>query len=198
MKVRISADSTCDLGPELTEKYQVTIAPLSVIIDGQSYKDGVDVTPEAIFSAVEHGKKVQTAAVNQFEYQELFSELLKDGDEIELVRRAVDITRRGLEYVMKTLKPGMMEYEAQADFEYTCRRLGAVKLAFGTIAGSGKNGCMMHYVTNRDEIRDGSLLLLDLGLFGLGGGGVHASADEEDAHHDHDERGKRDRDEGKG
>ena len=88
---------------------------------------------------------------------------VKDGDEIELVRRAVDITRRGLEYVMKTLKPGMMEYEAQADFEYTCRRLGAVKQAFGTIAGSGKNGCMMHYVTNRDEIRDGSLLLLDLG-----------------------------------
>ena len=82
MKVRISADSTCDLGPELTEKYQVTIAPLSVIIDGQSYKDGVDVTPEAIFSAVEHGKKVQTAAVNQFEYQELFRELLQDGDEI--------------------------------------------------------------------------------------------------------------------
>ena len=82
MKVRISADSTCDLGPELSEKYQVTIAPLSVIIDGQSYKDGVDVTPEAIFSAVEHGKKVQTAAVNQFEYQELFRELLQDGDEI--------------------------------------------------------------------------------------------------------------------
>jgi fatty acid-binding protein DegV len=72
MKIRISSDSTCDLSPELLEKYDITIAPLSVIIDGQSYKDGVDVTPEDIFRAVDQGKKVQTAAVNQFEYEELF------------------------------------------------------------------------------------------------------------------------------
>ena len=62
MKVKITADSTCDLGPELIEKYNVTIAPLSVIIDGHSYKDGVDVMPENIFRAVDQGKKVQTAA----------------------------------------------------------------------------------------------------------------------------------------
>lgn len=82
MKVKISADSTCDLSPELVEKYQVTISPLSVIIDGHSYKDGVDVTPEIIFRAVDQGKKVQTAAVNQFEYEELFRELLKENETI--------------------------------------------------------------------------------------------------------------------
>ncbi len=88
---------------------------------------------------------------------------VKDEDEVELVRNAIDITRQGLEHVMKSLKPGMMEYQAQADFEYTCRYLGAKKFAFNTIAGSGRNGCMMHYVTNNHEIKDGSLLLLDLG-----------------------------------
>ena len=82
MKVKITADSTCDLGPELIEKYNVTIAPLSVIIDGHSYKDGVDVMPENIFRAVDQGKKVQTAAVNQFEYEELFREQLKENDAI--------------------------------------------------------------------------------------------------------------------
>ena len=82
MKIRISSDSTCDLSPELLEKYDITIAPLSVIIDGQSYKDGVDVTPEDIFRAVDQGKKVQTAAVNQFEYEELFRKLLKDADAV--------------------------------------------------------------------------------------------------------------------
>ena len=82
MKIRISSDSTCDLSPELLEKYDITIAPLSVIIDGQSYKDGVDVTPEDIFRAVDQGKKVQTAAVNQFEYAELFRKLLKDADAV--------------------------------------------------------------------------------------------------------------------
>ena len=88
---------------------------------------------------------------------------VKDADEIELSRKAIDITRQGLEYVMKTLRPGMTEYQAQANFEYTCRYLGAEKLAFNTIAGSGSNGCMMHYVTNRKTLVDGELLLLDLG-----------------------------------
>ena len=87
----------------------------------------------------------------------------KDADEVERIRKALDITRQGLEFVMKNLKPGMMEYQVQADFEYTCRRLGAKRQAFPTIAGSGINGCMMHYGTNHCEVRDGSLILLDLG-----------------------------------
>ena len=88
----------------------------------------------------------------------------KDAQEVESIRKAVDITRQGLEYVMKNLKPGMMEYQVQADFEYTCRRLGAKRQAFPTIAGSGINGCMMHYETNHCEVKDGSLVLLDLGV----------------------------------
>ena len=87
----------------------------------------------------------------------------KDADEIALVRQAIDITRQGLERVMKRLAPGMKEYQAQADFEYACKNLGAEKMAFTTISASGRNGCMMHYVTNREEIRDGTLLLMDLG-----------------------------------
>ncbi|MBQ9263413.1 MAG: aminopeptidase P N-terminal domain-containing protein [Clostridia bacterium] len=87
----------------------------------------------------------------------------KDTDEINLVRQAVNITRQGLEHVMSTLKPGMLEYQAQANFEYTCKSLGAVRFAFNTISASGINGCMMHYNTNRDVIQPGSLLLMDLG-----------------------------------
>lgn len=82
MSVRISADSTCDLGPELCEKYHIAIAPLSVVIDGMSFHDGIDVKPENIFRAVEDGKTVKTTAVNQFEYEELFKELLKEDDEV--------------------------------------------------------------------------------------------------------------------
>ncbi|MCR5230856.1 MAG: aminopeptidase P family protein [Solobacterium sp.] len=88
---------------------------------------------------------------------------IKDEDEIACIRKAVDITRQGLEHVMKVLKPGMMEYQAQAEFEYMCRYLGTKKFSFNTISGSGLNGCMMHYVTNHCEIKDGSLLLMDLG-----------------------------------
>ena len=87
----------------------------------------------------------------------------KDEDEIGLTREAIELTKEALENVMKNLKPGMREYQAQADFEYSIFRNGAEGPAFPTIAGSGANGTMLHYDTNRDVCRDGSLLLLDLG-----------------------------------
>ena len=82
MKIRITADSTCDLPPELIRKYSIGIAPLSVIIDGEVFHDGVDVTPRDIFRAAEAGKSVRTAAVNTYEYKEFFREQLKDCDQL--------------------------------------------------------------------------------------------------------------------
>ena len=82
MKIRITADSTCDLSPELLQRYDIAIAPLSVIIDGQVFHDGVDVTPRDIFRAVEAGKSVRTAAVNTYEYREFFTEQLKTCDQL--------------------------------------------------------------------------------------------------------------------
>lgn len=88
----------------------------------------------------------------------------KDAEEAETMRKAVEITNQSLQFVMKNLKPGMYEYQAQADYEYMVHRLGAEGTSFPTIAGSGKNGTMLHYETNRELCRDGSLLLLDLGV----------------------------------
>ena len=87
----------------------------------------------------------------------------KDDDEIKLIKDAIELTKQGLNNVMANLKPGMKEYQAQADFEYVVRRGGAEWTAFPTIAGSGVNGTMLHYDTNRKTIEDGTLLLLDLG-----------------------------------
>jgi len=82
MRVKITADSTCDLSPELCRKYDIGIAPLSVIIDGEVFHDGVDVTPRDIFRAVEAGKSVRTAAVNTYEYKEFFEAQKADADEL--------------------------------------------------------------------------------------------------------------------
>ena len=82
MKIRITADSTCDLSPELVRKYNIGITPLSVIIDGQVFHDGVDVTPRDIFRASDAGKSVRTAAVNTYEYREFFEEQIKDYDQV--------------------------------------------------------------------------------------------------------------------
>lgn len=82
MNIRMTADSTCDLSPDLLRKYKVGIVPLSVIIDGQVFHDGVDVTPRDIFRASDAGKAVRTAAVNTYEYKEFFNEQLKKADQL--------------------------------------------------------------------------------------------------------------------
>ena len=92
MKVRMSADSTCDLSPELIRKYDIGIAPLSVIIDGTVFHDGVDVTPRDIFRAAEAGKSVRTAAVNTYEYREFFTEQMKKCDQLVHVCISSDLS----------------------------------------------------------------------------------------------------------
>lgn len=87
----------------------------------------------------------------------------KDEEEVNRIREAIKLTDLGLQNVMKNLTPGMKEYQAQADFEYSIKYNGADSVSFLTIAGSGKNGTMLHYETNQDTCEDGTLLLLDLG-----------------------------------
>ena len=82
MKIKVTADSTCDLSPELCRQYDITMAPLSVVIDGQSFHDGVDVTPQDIFRAVGAGKTVKTTAVNQYEYEKIFRTQLETYDAV--------------------------------------------------------------------------------------------------------------------
>lgn len=87
----------------------------------------------------------------------------KGEEELQLMRKAISITDTALQNVMTHLAPGRKEYQVQADFEYTIHFEGADGVAFQTIAGSGANGTMLHYGTNRDTCEDGTLVLLDLG-----------------------------------
>lgn len=87
----------------------------------------------------------------------------KDADEVALIKEAVRVTDEGLKNVLKNLKPEQKEYQAQANFEYIVHYLGGERPSFATIAGSGMNGTMLHYETNRDTCKDGDLILLDLG-----------------------------------
>ena len=65
MNIRISADSTCDLSPELIEKYDIRITPLYIVRDGQSLVDGKDITPDEIYAHVNSGGGMcSTAAVS--------------------------------------------------------------------------------------------------------------------------------------
>ena len=83
MKIKIISDSTCDLPKSLAEKYDVTISPLTVIKDGESYKDNVTITPEEIFAHVAAGGSLcSTAAGNVADYQDLFAQYAGNFDGI--------------------------------------------------------------------------------------------------------------------
>lgn len=82
-KVILTADSTCDLSPELKERWNVTYFPLHIILDGKDYMDNVDIKPEDIFKAY-YDKKIlpKTAAVNIGEYSEFFKRYTDQGFEV--------------------------------------------------------------------------------------------------------------------
>jgi Xaa-Pro aminopeptidase len=88
---------------------------------------------------------------------------VKDKDEIELVKKAVDITYKGLNRIMDTLKPNVFEYEIQAEYNYVLNK-HQTNTSFDTIAASGKNATVLHYVTNDSKIIDNTLMLFDLGV----------------------------------
>ena len=82
-KIRISADSTCDLSPELVEKYNIAITPLKITLGDTDYTDQIDITPQKIYDYVaETGVLPKTAAVSVGTYTDVFTELKKDCDEV--------------------------------------------------------------------------------------------------------------------
>ena len=81
MNIKITADSTCDLSPELCEKYGVTMLPLYIVKDGKSYKDMVEITPTDIFNHVATGGAItSTAAINVDDYINYFKPLSDSSD----------------------------------------------------------------------------------------------------------------------
>ena len=83
MRLKITADSTCDLPKAIIEEYNIGIVPLSIVKDGVPHRDGLEITPDEIFTYTENGGgSCQTAAVNVAEYHEVFSNYLNDYDAI--------------------------------------------------------------------------------------------------------------------
>ena len=83
MNIKISADSTCDLSPELIARYDIGISPLYIVRDGESLVDGVDITPDEIYAHVEQGGSMcSTAAVSVYDYEEFFRKELESADAV--------------------------------------------------------------------------------------------------------------------
>jgi len=87
----------------------------------------------------------------------------KNPEEIEKIKKAIDITHKGILNLMSNAKADMKEYQLEAYFDFTLKSEGVKHHAFHSIVASGQNGTVLHYENNDSIVEDGSLVLLDLG-----------------------------------
>ncbi len=88
---------------------------------------------------------------------------VKSDIEKKLIEKACNITDKAFRQVLKTTKPGIFEFEVQAEVDYVFTKNRANGHGYAPIIASGKNACVLHYIENNDECKDGDLLLMDFG-----------------------------------
>ncbi len=122
-----------------------------------------DVKPVALEQAafiLENYKELDVKAINE---HTSYLRMFKRDVEIEEMNKAIEHTRKGLETIMKNLPSRTHEYQLEADFLHEITLDGSEGNAFDTIAACGENATVLHYVSNRDTLKDDSLILFDLG-----------------------------------
>ena len=88
---------------------------------------------------------------------------VKSKHEIDLMQKACDITEKGLRRILPIIKPGIMEYEIEAELMHEFLSNRSTGFAYQPIIGSGADSCVLHYVENNKKCLDGDVLLMDFG-----------------------------------
>ena len=88
---------------------------------------------------------------------------VKELEEIELIQKACDITEKGFRRVLKFLKPGVMEFHVEAEYSHEFLRNRSKGFAYTPIIASGYNACVLHYINNNMQCKEGDMLLMDVG-----------------------------------
>jgi Xaa-Pro aminopeptidase len=89
--------------------------------------------------------------------------LIKDADEIQIMKKACQISAEAHVEAIKFVKPGMTEQEMEAFYQYEFSKRGGRFSAYTPIVAGGENACILHYVENSKPLKDGELLLVDAG-----------------------------------
>jgi len=88
---------------------------------------------------------------------------IKEAVELELMQRACKITEAGVRRLLGFIKPGVWEYEIEAELAHEFLRNRSKGFAYTPIVASGKNACVLHYIENNQQCQDGDVILLDVG-----------------------------------
>lgn len=103
--------------------------------------------------------------IESFPLSEIMAGLrqVKQPEELELMRKAIDITVLAQKELMRALEPGFTEYQSEAIVEYYFKKYGAEHWGFPSILGGGENSCVLHYTSNRKELFKNEMLVVDIG-----------------------------------
>ncbi len=88
---------------------------------------------------------------------------IKEAVELELMQRACKITEAGVRRLLGFIKPGVWEYQIEAELAHEFLRNRSKGFAYTPIVASGKNACVLHYIENNQQCQDGDVILLDVG-----------------------------------
>jgi Xaa-Pro aminopeptidase len=88
---------------------------------------------------------------------------VKNDIEIELMKHACSLTNKGFRRILEFIKPGVMEYEIEAELWHEFIRNRSQGFAYTPIIGSGRNACVLHYIENNQACQDGDVILMDFG-----------------------------------
>ena len=89
--------------------------------------------------------------------------LIKNCEELDIMKEAATITAEAHCDAMRAVKPGMFEYQLEAEYLHTFMKRGSRSPAYNSIVGGGNNACILHYNENKDQLKDGDLVLVDAG-----------------------------------
>jgi Xaa-Pro aminopeptidase len=87
---------------------------------------------------------------------------IKSKEEVELIQKACNITEQGFRRLLKFIKPGVWEYEIEAELSHEFIRSRSRGFAYNPIVASGSNACVLHYIENNKQCKDGDVILLDV------------------------------------
>lgn len=151
---------------EINEQLYQLLNGLDVVYHAQGEYGYAD---EILFAALDKLRKGSrqnlTAPLSITDWRPLVHEmrLFKSPEEIDILRRAGEISAQAHTRAMQTCRPGMFEYHLEGEILHEFNRHGARFASYNTIVGGGENGCILHYTENESELRDGELVLIDAG-----------------------------------
>lgn len=145
--------------PSMIDGVSNLYLPPNLMSDGQSHvQQAIEVCRRAPKQSM-HAPSV-LIDINPLIHQ---MRLIKTHDELALMQQSADISSQAHVNAMKLCRPGVYEYQLEAEILHTFAMNGARYPAYNSIVGGGNNACILHYTENSDELKDGDLVLIDAG-----------------------------------